>query len=419
VPILVEIADYRFAQESDWYRRVAAEIMTEFRKYARAPRLGRLPEDHISLRLDFLLPLGRRARKPLIVMIDDIGCIPRGIADRFLGVVRSVSTSPSTDDTRITFVLAGTVDPNELVSQDNPNSPLNTTYPLYTQPFSREEFCQLAANIAHCGPDVSEAALERMYYHTGGHVNLSQKICAEVAGLRSAAVDVNEVDGVVDRFTRSGDENLLHVCKAMRQDTAVAELVSALLRGERLRFDRTDQVVSRAALSGVVGEQGGLCIISSGIYRALLSARLDELRRAPPDADQTGVTGAQDVVVPGADRDRAGGMAATETTMARVSNGVCGRHKRKRRRSDPRDCRLTEKQVQAFHLYSEHKGNCARVARALGLHYSTVRQHINAALRKLGQKASDFRTPPHQNLPHDRRGQVSLPGECDEGRDDS
>jgi DNA-binding CsgD family transcriptional regulator len=89
------------------------------------------------------------------------------------------------------------------------------------------------------------------------------------------------------------------------------------------------------------------------------------------------------------------------------------RHPRRRKRPPTTGRPLSEKQIEAMQIVGDCKGNLAEAARRLGKDPKTVRQHYNAALRKLGKAAVKHAT---RALPSDRRGQVNLSADDDRRR---
>jgi len=77
-----------------------------------------------------------------------------------------------------------------------------------------------------------------------------------------------------------------------------------------------------------------------------------------------------------------------------------------RRRAPSKPKPLTARQAEALQLFGECKGNYQETARRMGVVPKTVRQHVDAALKKLGQSATDYccvtRT---QKLPVGKRGE--------------
>ncbi len=83
-----------------------------------------------------------------------------------------------------------------------------------------------------------------------------------------------------------------------------------------------------------------------------------------------------------------------------------------RKRKSSVERKLTGKQLEASQIVAECKGDIAEAARRLGKDAKTVRQHYNAAMKKMGRIAVKHAT---QKLPLDRRGAANL-SEADDMR---
>ncbi|MEW6358495.1 MAG: hypothetical protein AB1696_19330 [Planctomycetota bacterium] len=85
-----------------------------------------------------------------------------------------------------------------------------------------------------------------------------------------------------------------------------------------------------------------------------------------------------------------------------------GQKKRRNRQPFTKKTRpLTDKQTEAMQIVGECKGSIAAAAKRLGRDHKTVRQHYDAALKKMGKKAVNHLIK-KQRLPTDRRGQVNV-----------
>jgi hypothetical protein len=280
VPALVDLWAYKEQTEPLWYRSLARHIS----KVIGDPRLP--PEDmdavvdHIAFR-DYLRALVRDLGKPLLLLMDEIGTVPQGTADRFFGVVRELSSKLTPEDDRCVFVLAGATDPNKLISRDNPNSPLNTTYPLYTQPLTQVQFQTLIGNLARANIDLEESCSTLLFGYTGGHVNLAQKACNQAVEAGVAYWTKTQAGEALEKFVRSGDENLRHIREELATAPDVRDLALEVLRGRRHRFDRTDPIVAQAELLGIVRDEAGSCTISNRIYQQFLEYNLTDPELVP------------------------------------------------------------------------------------------------------------------------------------------
>lgn len=86
---------------------------------------------------------------------------------------------------------------------------------------------------------------------------------------------------------------------------------------------------------------------------------------------------------------------------------------RRRRRAGLVPKPLTAKQTETVQVVGECKGDLAEAARRLGIDRKTVKQHYDAASRKLGKIAVKHTTQP---LRTDRRGQANVAQEDDRRR---
>ena len=141
-------------------------------------------------------------------------------------------------------------------------------------------------------------------------------------------------------------------------------------------------------------------------------------RAQSPAADQSGGDAIETKVRPEAKRET---EAAEETPAEGEKCGSCEssggekkqqkpRRKRRRRKADSPPP-LTAKQTEAVQIVGECKGNIAEAARQLGRDPSTVRQHYQAGMGKLGKKAVKHGTT---RLPSDRRGQENVSSDDDQ-----
>ncbi|MFH0964718.1 MAG: hypothetical protein V2A58_12000 [Planctomycetota bacterium] len=92
--------------------------------------------------------------------------------------------------------------------------------------------------------------------------------------------------------------------------------------------------------------------------------------------------------------------------------GLTTAGKRAGRRASYKTPGLTPKQIEACAMLTECNGNYVKAGRRLGRDPKTVRQHVQTAYKKMGEKLPAGK-PKKQDHPHDKRGQVLLSG----GRD--
>jgi len=107
------------------------------------------------------------------------------------------------------------------------------------------------------------------------------------------------------------------------------------------------------------------------------------------------------------------GVCLCETTekYARWLERAVAREWRKGRRNAERQLQpLTDRQLEVLRVVGECEENFSEAARRLGLDRKTVRQHYQAAMKKLGRAARGHKTT---RLPVDRRGQTAVAADQD------
>jgi hypothetical protein len=293
-PVVINLADYYRDEKNTWYEHLGQEIVSQLREWGMPlePQRIRYPTDHIQFR-QFLGTIGEASHRVIVVMLDEVDAVPRELADDFLGAIRTVY------DVRVrrpayqkyVFVLAGATNPADLISRDNPNSPFNVGEPIFMSDFDREGTAQLTRNLERIGLSVSDKICEQVHYYTGGHPNLTQKLCQRLISLASETLTVELVDQVADELTRSGDDNLRHLHKQVaRAGRRARALLEKLLAGGQRRFDRTSPIIARLEVVGALREdENGLCSIRNEIYRRVLETYLaaeDQLAEQVVDEEE-------------------------------------------------------------------------------------------------------------------------------------
>ena len=104
-------------------------------------------------------------------------------------------------------------------------------------------------------------------------------------------------------------------------------------------------------------------------------------------------------------------FAAIDDVIRKINRDVNRGTQRRKKRSSDKVKPLTPRQSEAIQIVGECKGNFADAARRMGLDRTTVKQHYDAGMKKLGRKPIQHGT---QSVPFDRRGQVHLSPDDDQ-----
>ncbi len=173
-----------------------------------------------------------QTRNPVVIIIDEVQCVEHlPFTDQLLTSVRLAHDARTTDPefTRLTFGLCGECDPSSLVEVAE-MSPFQVTQSIPLRDFNREELSLFATEL-NLPSDSAAAALDRIYYWTGGHPYLTQKL-ARAVSRDTPGENIEEfVDGIVSQqFTHRaslGNEPLLnHVQRRVLEDTRRDQLLN-------------------------------------------------------------------------------------------------------------------------------------------------------------------------------------------------
>lgn len=278
IPVLVNLSNYEHCDQSKWYGLVSQGIIDSVRERIVAKARRRLrrvanPAEFKSIFGRLATHIGSDAR--IVIMFDNIDTVPESIADDFFGVLCTICDDSGiiTEYQQIVFVTAGAAHPNDLISEENYNSPFFLiSEHLYLGDFDLGEsdnegvrkLTSLLTPDPHCANYV--------YEYTGGHPNLTQKVCAALERTGESTFPHELVDQVVDELVRSGDDNLVRICRKIDSDETIEGLAQDLiLHGKVRKFDLTNPVVTRLTLIGVVKQgEGNSCVIRNRIYEKTL-----------------------------------------------------------------------------------------------------------------------------------------------------
>jgi WD40 repeat protein len=217
------------------------------------------PESTPSLTPD-PCPLTPGAQR-LVICLDEIDAV-RSLpftTDEFFAGIRECYNRRSEDATfhRLTFCLLGVFTPSDLI-RDTRTTPFNIGRRIELNDFQEREAAALAQGLGR-KQTLGAALLKRVLYWTGGHPYLTQRLCREVAQdpqvRDAAAVDRLCAELFLSHGARERDDNLLFVReRLLRSEADLASLLTLygqVRRGQRVRDDETNPLVSILRLSGI------------------------------------------------------------------------------------------------------------------------------------------------------------------------
>ncbi len=230
---------------------------------------------------------------PLVVFIDEIDqirALPFATDDFFAAIRNSYNRRAHDPEfARLSFCLIGTALPCELI-EDPRLTPFNVGARIELSDFSTAEVAALEPGL---GRDraVGTALLGRVYYWTGGHPFLTQRLCRIIRDVPSI-VSGDDVDRVCSRLffsaeVREQEDNLNFVADRLlrgSEDTpALLTLYRQVLRRGAVAESQNHRLIDVLLLSGIVRTEGRRMVVRNRIYATCFD--LSWVREHMPDSE--------------------------------------------------------------------------------------------------------------------------------------
>jgi WD40 repeat protein len=226
----------------------------------------------------------QNVQERVVVFVDEIQCIDRlPFTDQLLGSIRSAHNARATDPefSRLTFVLLGECDPLSLI--DEPElSPFNITQPVVLGDFSRADLKLFAAELNLPAQDAA-AALDRIYYWTGGQPYLSQKLARAVSreqlrGDIEENIDRIAMQQLAGRAALHSEPHMSHIHREIVNDRkrreALLNLYGRIRKGVAVATDLGSTLQRRLIAVGLlVIDAEGRLKVRNRLYEVVFSAR--------------------------------------------------------------------------------------------------------------------------------------------------
>ena len=220
----------------------------------------------------------------VVVFIDEVQCIgDLPFAGHLLASIRAAHNSRITepDFARLSFVLIGECDPASLI-EDAKLSPFAITRPIHLSDFTRTDL-DLFENELNLSDADARAALDRIYYWTGGQPYLSQKLARSVARERvsgniEAHVDRIAMHQLAGRAAIRDEPHMSHIHKVVtgnrKHCEALLNLYGKIRKGVTTEADLGSSLQRRLVAVGLIvpGDDGSLTI-RNRLYESVFTAR--------------------------------------------------------------------------------------------------------------------------------------------------
>lgn len=226
----------------------------------------------------------RNVHERIVVFIDEIQCIGElPFADQLLASIRAAHNARATDPefSRLTFVLLGECDPLNLIGEPE-LSPFNVTQPVVLADFSRPDL-DLFAMEMNLPPEKTAAALDRVYFWTGGQPYLSQKLARAISrdvmdGDIADDVDRLATQQLAGRAALHSEPHMSHIHREIVNDKKRVEpllnLYGRIRKGLEVAADLGSPLHRRLIAIGLIfiDEEGNLAV-RNRLYGAVFTTR--------------------------------------------------------------------------------------------------------------------------------------------------
>ncbi len=220
----------------------------------------------------------------IVVFVDEIQCIEKlPFAGQLLASIRTAHNARTTDPdfSRLTFVLLGECDPVSLMREAE-LSPFNVTQQVLLNDFVRSDLDLFETELGRSQSD-AKAALDRIFYWTGGQAYLSQKLARAVA--RGPVGE--DIDDLVDRLAVTqlagravlhSEPHMSHIHRAIVNDEkrreALLNLYGKIRKGIKVPADLGSALQRRLVAIGllVIDEEFNLKV-RNRLYELVFTAR--------------------------------------------------------------------------------------------------------------------------------------------------
>ena len=275
LPIMVNLSAASDAAEAQWYAYLCRRILAQLASAGVGEEQVPVAISKLDF-LDFLEAVSRhlKAQARVIVMLDEFGTIPHDVAEGFFSVLRTTYNDRGIrpEFQKYSFLLAGLMGTSDIFPLEWVGSPFNVSQKIYLSTIGLQGTTQLVEHLEQLEialPD-KDSILAAIYQLTGGHPNLVQKICTMLADLGKATLTVQEVEDVTEQLVFEGDDNIYWIVEHLKKNTEGNKIIGSMLDGKSCRFDRSDALLRRLELSGIIKEEHGQYIIHNGIYQQVL-----------------------------------------------------------------------------------------------------------------------------------------------------
>jgi hypothetical protein len=216
----------------------------------------------------------------IVIFIDEIDTtLTLPFSDDFFTAIRATYNARAKNSAfaRLSFILIGVASPPDLI-KDPSRTPFNIGQGIHLKDFSREDAIVLQSRLEAIYPNRGEAIFERVFYWTGGHPYLTQKLCQAIVQSEGTDWTYETIDGMTERLFLTDEArketNLQFVQDSLQSHPLKRKLLNLYRRvydGEDIEEDEQSIEQNQLKLSGLIRAEDGILKIRCRIYQQVFN----------------------------------------------------------------------------------------------------------------------------------------------------
>ena len=266
--------------ESAWYQSIFEQFSEQLARYGL--EIQKFPYSAEGWRkyLEYLAEILMRDAKLLIIAFDELRNIKETSGEwiaSFFELLREVFNlrEISPQYRQITFLLAGTFSPQDLI-QDSNISPFNIAYWVHLPDFTLSQVSKLVSFLALSGSQTTQIA-ERIFHWTTGQPYLTQLVCLFLMSEKDFSV--NGVDTQIQAVLEEENTHFSRIIESLKENPELTTYLQSTISGKKTRYiPSVHKFQNQLTLLGVLrADSDGFCAIRNRMYEIPLQEFLTGL----------------------------------------------------------------------------------------------------------------------------------------------
>jgi len=248
-----------------------------------------LPMDSASWE-EFLAEIAQKAEsrsQRVVIVLDEIGAMPKAWATDFFSIIRSIYTSRQSLSfwRYLTFIIAGAFNPKDLIRDINISN-FNVDHRISLNDLTLFQTRQLVSHL-DIPSEMYDAVAKEIHYWTDGQPCLTQQLCLYLGEQEQLDKDHSAkelVEGALERIFMEDTHHLERI-KSLYSQPDLLTYTQAIIHGQQIRFSGAlnNKHFNLAHIIGVIKPNTrGLCQIRNRIYERAITEIQDILSSQLP-----------------------------------------------------------------------------------------------------------------------------------------